>query len=608
MIFIERANLNAPCVYGTRSRKARHSCSRVILTIPCQRQRENANCSSIHNFSFVYPLELRQFVSVCESHPAESLKHTSTRTKDSFAADLAEFTSIGELLRRQAHDFGERVLFRFASEEMTIREVDEASNRLASLLKNRGIERGDRVGVMLANGFSFPIAWFAIAKLGAVIVPINPEYQQADLAYIVNDSGASLVLTIEDRISRVDQVRKQCQQLKVISTFASLGLLHGDWLESNSWQTTPAQTPSRETLLNIQYTSGTTGFPKGCMLTHGYWLRLADKARGFYGITDDDVAMVAQPFFYMDAQWLTLMCLVSRIPLVILPRFSASTFWQSVKDNNVTVLYLLGTMPLMLMKQPENHAVERGHRVRLVYCSGIAPKLHSTFETRWNAPWRETYGTTESGADLFVPADDSESVGSGAVGMPVPGKEAKAVDAAGNEVRMEEPGELVVRGSEMMLGYWNKPEATAQKMRNGWLYTGDLVVRDRKGYFHMVGRLKEMIRRGGENIASAEVEAVLCQHPAVVAAAVIPVPDDVRGEEVKAFVQLQLGQSRETVPPESLIRFVRDRIAAFKAPRFIEYVSEFPRTPSERIAKSILLAERKDQRAGCYDSKLEKWT
>ncbi|MFZ3244988.1 MAG: AMP-binding protein [Candidatus Acidiferrales bacterium] len=539
----------------------------------------------------------------------------STSVNSAIRESGFEIRSLGDLLRRQARDLGERVLFRFASEEITIREVHEASNRLAGSLKKCGVQSGDRVGVMLPNGFGFPIAWFAVAKLGAVIVPINPEYQQLDLAYILNDSGACLVLTTADRVSRLEGIRDRCPQLKTITTVATLeagddganSFHNGVARSANEFSPPSIEQPLRNSLLNIQYTSGTTGFPKGCMLTHGYWLRIAETARGFYGIADGDIAMVAQPFFYMDAQWLSAMCLLAGIPLVILPRFSASTFWQSVKDHNVSVLYLLGSMPLMLMKQPENQAVEKTHRVRLIYCSGIMPALHCTFEARWNAPWRETYGTTESGADLFAPAEDTESVGTGAMGRPAPGKEARIIEQEGKETPTGGVGELVIRGSDMMLGYWNQPAATEEKIRDGWLHTGDLVTCDAKGYYHMVGRLKEMIRRGGENIAAAEVESVLCQHPAVRAAAVVAVPDEVRGEEVKAFVQLHPGQGPETVPPPALIQFVRERIAAFKVPRFIEYVENFPKTPSERIAKAVLLQKKKDQRTGCYDARVESW-
>jgi crotonobetaine/carnitine-CoA ligase len=168
-------------------------------------------------------------------------------------------------------------------------------------------------------------------------------------------------------------------------------------------------------------------------------------------------------------------------------------------------------------------------------------------------------------------------------------------------------GELVVRGKPMMVGYWNRPEATAEKIRGGWLHTGDLVTRDERGYFHIVGRLKDMIRRGGENISAAEVEGVLAEHPAVRAAAVVPVPDELRGEEVKAFVQLQPGAAPELLAPEALLGFVRERLAPFKVPRFVEYVDDFPRTPSERIEKHKLLALREDHREGAYDAVAGAW-
>ena len=273
-------------------------------------------------------------------------------------------------------------------------------------------------------------------------------------------------------------------------------------------------------LLNIQYTSGTTGFPKGCMLTHEYWLLLGQIVAEYLALREDDVNLTAQPFYYMDPQWNVALCLLAGIPLVILPRFSASTFWKSVKEQGVTFFYLLGTMPMYLLKQPEQPEVEQHHRLRVVLCSGIVPQLHALYESRWKVPWREAYGTTESGADLFVPLDDAESVGSGAMGGPVRTKEARVIDPEGHDLADGEIGELVVRGKPMMLGYYHNPAATAEKLRDGWLHSGDLVYRDPKGYYHLVGRLKDMIRRSAENIAASEVEAVLCEHPQVRAAAV----------------------------------------------------------------------------------------
>lgn len=520
--------------------------------------------------------------------------------------------SIGHLLQERAATIGGRSLLRFNDANLSFADVEARTNRLANVLARHGVLKGDRVAVMLPNGFDFPIAWFAIAKLGAVMVPVNIHYRESELEYTLNDSGASLALCGEDQIEILQRVCSDCLSLRKIGGLAgSLNLPNGvidlrAEMEEASAVYTIANV-SRDDVLNIQYTSGTTGFPKGCMLTHEYWILLGQTAAKYGKFQDDDVALTAQPFYYMDPQWNTVMCLLLGIPLVILPRFSASTFWQSVKDNSVTFFYVVGTMPVYLLKQPENPTTEKGHRVRFVLCSGIVPQLHSTFESRWNVPWRETYGTTESGADLFVPIEDTGSVGTGAIGYPIPGKAAKVVDSQACELADGNVGELIIRGSPMMLGYYNKPEATAEKIRDGWMYTGDLVFRDEKGYFHIVGRLKDMIRRSGENISAAEVEAVLCEHQAVRAVAVVAVPDELRGEELKAFIQLQPSETAETVHPQALVDFARSHLAPFKVPRFIEYVDDFPRTPSERIAKHKLLEQRENQRAGAYDANTQTW-
>jgi crotonobetaine/carnitine-CoA ligase len=260
-------------------------------------------------------------------------------------------------------------------------------------------------------------------------------------------------------------------------------------------------------------------------------------------------------------------------------------------------------MPIYLMKQPPDPALEKQHQVRVALCSGIPPQLHAGFEERWNTPWREAYGLTETGCDLIMPLDSAGMAGSGAMGRLVPGKEARVVDLDGQAVADGEVGELVIRGKPMMLGYWNNPEATARTIRDGWLHTGDLVRRDREGYFYMVGRLKDMIRRGGENIAASEVEYTLCEHPAVNLTAVVAVPDELRGEEVKAYIQLKPG---ETVEPQALVAFVRERLAAFKAPRYLQFVDELPLTPSGKVAKTQLQARLGvDNRV--YDALQQVW-
>jgi crotonobetaine/carnitine-CoA ligase len=289
-------------------------------------------------------------------------------------------------------------------------------------------------------------------------------------------------------------------------------------------------------------------------------------------------------------------------PLVLLPRFSASGFWRAVRDNGVTFFYCLGTMPVLLLKQPTDPAVERGHRVRFVLCSGIVPQLHATFEERWGCPWREAYGTTETGAGLMVPLDDAASVGSGAMGRAAAHREARVmVPGSAEPAARGTPGELQLRGPAMMLGYWGHQEATDRYFRDGWAHTGDLVVEDERGYYRLVGRLKDMIRRGGENVSAVEVESVLAEHPSVHAAACVPVPDEIRGEEVKAYIQLAPGLAPADVEPGAIIAWVAARLAPFKVPRYLEYVETFPLTPSERIAKHLLAPGR------TWDATISAW-
>ena len=519
--------------------------------------------------------------------------------------------SLGHLLRDRARTHGARDLLRCGADRLTVAQVDARSDQVAALLRAHGVARGDRVALMLPNGLEFPTCWLGIAKAGAVMVPLNVQYRAHDLAYTLADSGASVVLADPALAPHVREAAPRCPALRELLELPPGSILSPDAgpvaAELHAAPTGIALDPvGPDDLLNIQYTSGTTGDPKGCMLTHQYWLLLAARAARFTGCTADDVVLTAQPFYYMDPQWNVAMCLVAGCPLVILPRFSASTFWREVRDTGTTFFYVLGTMPVFLLKQPEDPAVERGHRVRFVSCSGIVPQLHAEFERRWGVPWREAFGMTETGADLIVPLEDTACVGTGAVGAPVPGKEARVVAPDGRVLGDGEVGELCVRGAGMMRGYWNKPEATAERLRDGWLHTGDLAFRDATGYYHLVGRLKDMIRRTGENISAAEVEGVLAEHPAVRAAAVVPVPDELRGEEVKAFVQLQPGA--EGTDPAALLAFARARLAAFKVPRFYEYVTDFPRTPSERVAKHVLLAQRDDQRRGAWDATTGTWT
>jgi crotonobetaine/carnitine-CoA ligase len=505
---------------------------------------------------------------------------------------MHSWSSLPHLLRERARVAGEREAMRFQGASLTLAGLDAAASRWADVLADLGVRQGERVALCLPNGLDAPAAWLGVASLGAVVVPINYGYRDADLRFMLSDSGAVLAVTTPERAPDLLRAAARCLTVRTVAVLGAVAPPGGEPIADRLARASPSRDlmpPALNDLVTLQYTSGTTGFPKGCMLTHGYWLLLADTAVEYGSFTPDDVMLSAAPIWYLDGMWHVALALTAGIPLVILPRFSASGFWRTVRENGITFFYCLGTMPVLLLKQPPNPELERGHKVRFVMCSGIVPRLHATFEERWGCPWREAYGTTEVGAGLMVPLEDTTSVGSGLMGRVAAHREARVVDPDTHRVVPPgTPGELQLRGPSMMLGYWGHQEASDRYFHEGWAHTGDLVEEDARGYFRMVGRLKDMIRRGGENVSAVEVESVLAEHPSVVAAACVPVADEIRGEEIKAFVQLSPGREALAKEPEALRTWLTQRLAAFKVPRYFAFVDKFPLTPSERIAKHQL--------------------
>lgn len=506
---------------------------------------------------------------------------------------------LGALLAEAAAEFGEQEFLRDdTGRSVSFAAFDDLTKQLAGGLSACGVDRGQRVALMLGNGVDWPAAWFATARAGAVTVPVNHRYRERDLSHVLMDAEVSVVV-VDDATAGV--VEATVSRVPTRPRVVSVPQL----LEAGGTAPEAVHTDADD-VANLQYTSGTTGLPKACVLSHDYWLRAGRLAAAAGQLRRGDVVLTSQPYSYIDPQWQTVMCLQVGATLVVLPKFSASGFWPAVRRHGVTWFYVLGTMPQLLFKQPSSEG-ERDHRVRLVLCSGIPPQLHAALEERWGVPWREAYGMTETGIDLFVPVEASACVGSGAMGGPVPTKQVRVVDEAGRPVPLGTRGQLLVRGRPMMSGYHNRPAATAATIVDGWLHTGDLVFEDEYGWLHLVGRLKDMVRRGGENVACAEVEHSLGQHPAVLTAAVCAVPDELYGEEVKAFVRV----TPEAKPGEELarklVRFAQEQLASFKVPRFIEFVEEFPVTPSERVSKPRLLDAKENPRADVYDAVLDRW-
>jgi crotonobetaine/carnitine-CoA ligase len=303
------------------------------------------------------------------------------------------------------------------------------------------------------------------------------------------------------------------------------------------------------------------------------------------------------PFFYMTPQWLTLMAFLTRGTLYVAARQSGSRFIEWLHRYRIDFCLFSSAA----YKQPPQ-PIDRDNAIIRVSTYGFPKASQADLERRFDFVAREAFGMTEIGAGLFIPIEAPDMVGSGSCGLAVPWRECRIADADGKTLPIGEMGELLFRGPGMFKGYYGKPEATAAAFHGEWFRSGDLARMDERGYVYIVGRAKDMIRRAGENIAANEVEAVVASLDGIAEVAAVPVPDELRGEEVKVYVVLQQGFSRETLPPERILAHCTGSLASFKVPRYIEYREmPLPRTASEKIAKPALVAEKSDLRAGSWD-------
>ena len=504
------------------------------------------------------------------------------------------------------------LVFDETGETLTFSALAARVDRVAAALAGTGIERSDRVAIMLPNRVEWPLAWLALARIGAVMVPVNTGYRSADAGFVLRHAGVRAVVTLRELVPLLLDVRADigaafgilCVDGDADGAASDLAAL----VEAHAADAPPAVEIDSHTLVNVQYTSGTTGEPKGCMLSHSWFMRFAWRVMTLHdGLDETDTILTSQPFHYVDPQWNLATALLSGATLVVLDRFHPSTFWHRVRTHRVTWFYCLGVMPKLMLNTPPS-PLDREHSVKRVTCSAIPRADHAAIEARWGVPWYEAFGMTESGLDIAVElADHDEAVGTGCIGTPMPGREARVVDTDDRPVPAGTPGELVLRGVGLMDGYYRNPAATADAFRNGWLHTGDVVRLDERGRFHYVSRMKDMIRRSGENIAAAEVEEVLMRHRGVRLAAVLAVEDDLRGEEVMAYIVPDYGAAREEVSPAVLSAFCAERLARFKVPRYWKYRDDLPRTPSERIRKEALREAHEDPTAGAWDRVHGRW-
>jgi long-chain acyl-CoA synthetase len=481
--------------------------------------------------------------------------------------------------------------------QFTYAEFDAAVNRAAALLAAQGIGKGDVVSLLMPNSAEYIIAYFACWKLGAVAGPVNSLLKEHEIEFVMNNSEAKAVLLHSEFRERIENIRGELPHLRSVITFddeaeACVGYARlrraGSRLDSDEENKgTPEACVPRDDAIII-YTSGTTGKPKGCLLTHGNVMANARQISQWLRFSENDRLLTIMPLFHMNAVSVTTMsALYAGGSTVISPKFSASQFWQIISDYQVTSFGSVATMLSILLNTYPDGVPEglKTDQLRFAMC-GSAPvpaEVMKKFEEAFNCPVVEGYGLSESTCrSTFNPPDERRRPGS--CGLPI-GNEMKVFDDNDNEVADGELGEIVLRGENILKGYYKNPEATAIAFRNGWFHTGDVGYRDQEGYFFIVDRKSDMIIRGGENIYPREIDEVLYQHPAVAAAATIGIPDPLYGEEVVAFVVLKDGLE---VSEDGLISHCTDRLADYKCPKSIRIVAEIPKGPTGKLLKREL--------------------
>ena len=474
-------------------------------------------------------------------------------------------------------------------------------NRTAHLLGRLGIRRGDTVTLLLSNCLEFLHLWFGAAKLGAVIVPVNTASSASELEYLVAHSESRLIFTEAAQLEPARQVRGRCPRVEAVFTCGDgapspavdFGRLAGDCPETTPDGAAPA--PGDEAA--ILYTSGTTARPKGVLVTHANYLCAGETVARAVQLTAADRHLVVLPLFHGNAQYYsTMSALVTGASIALMARFSASRYFDQAIAHRCTVSSLFAAPIRMLLAQPRRPEHTANDLRVVIFAQSVTPAQLAEWDDRFRAPLLQLWGMTETmGPPLINPLDGERRNLS--MGLPAPGYATGLVDESGRPVAPGEIGQIVVRGEpglSLMKGYYRNPEATAETIRDGWLWSGDNARQDADGYYHFVDRAKDMIKRSGENVAASEVEAVVREHPGVFDCAVIGVSDEMRDEAILAVVVPRSwagGQPAGGLTEDALIDWCRDRLAGFRVPKFVRFRTELPRTAVGKVQKHLLRAE-----------------
>jgi long-chain acyl-CoA synthetase len=506
-------------------------------------------------------------------------------------SELADFN-----LRR----YGERPYLYFEGNEYTNTWLAEQARRLAAGLQGQGVKQGDRVVVMMINSPEVVVAYQAIARIGAVVVPLLPVLKTPEIqhvaanchpkAFITNLPLSALILPAltDAGLSEpaIIVAVGEATQAKAAGLVSYSDLIQ----QSAPLGVSPAIQPND--LAIILYTSGTTGKPKGVMISHNNQIANLKSAVGSYmehvkGITNDPpkASLSALPLAHAYGLTVSNLSYLSGNPIVLMSKFELDKVFENIQYYKVNTMAAVPAMILAMLNYPDAAKYDTSTLETVV--SGSAPlpaAVLSGFEKRFGATIREGYGLSEATTAVSGHPED-KPIKPGSVGVPINGVEVRVVDNNQNDVPQGERGEIIVRGENVMLGYYNNPTATDDAIRNGWLHTGDVGFLDEDGYIYIVERVKDLIIRNGQNVYPRDSEEVLARHPAILEVAVVGVPSEKHGEEVKAYVALRPGSS---ATEEELIAYTQEHLANYKTPAYIEFVEALPRNTVGKINKRAL--------------------
>lgn len=507
------------------------------------------------------------------------------------AADVSDLVTFDEFITHWAADRPQRIAMREEDRLFTYAELEERTARVASALRAAGLEKGDRIAWIGKNSDLYFTLFFGAARAGIVMAPIGWRLSPVEWAYIINDTRAKIVFTGPGFDAVLDQLAGKLDHApRIVGDTEARALI----------EATPRApfTPSSPDDAVLQlYTSGTTGNPKGAVLSNRNLFALrknsADADLAYTKWDDDEAVLVAMPCAHIGGTGLGIMALAAGLPGIILAEFNPDGVFDAVEQHGVTRFFIVPAALQMLLLHPRCGTVDYSRLKYILYGAAPIPlELLRQCIKMFGAEFIQAYGMTETtGTICMLPPEDHDPEGNKrmrSAGKPLPGVEIRIIGDDGQDMPVGAVGEVVTRSSNNMLGYWNLPEATARTMTgDGWIHTGDAGYMDEDGYLYIHDRVKDMIITGGENVYPAEVESAIYGHPAVQEVAVIGIPDPKWGETVKAVVVPKPGT---TVEEADIIAWARERIAPFKCPRSVDVIEALPRNASGKILRKDLRA------------------